>query len=150
MKPPHFLLFVPLLLGACAATPALPEGRPIGEPIAPREVVAFSVVDTDPPAYFDRVVLVEARVAAVCQSSGCWMQVADRGATAMVRWETGCGGKYAFPHDLAGKRVLIQGSFYPRTLSEDEVAHLEVESGGALEVRREGYEFNASGILILD
>ena len=68
----------------------------------------------------DRVVLVEATAKAVCQNAGCWMQVEDGGRTAMVRWETGCGGKYAFPKDIAGRRVLIQGTFYPKTLTEGE------------------------------
>ena len=145
------LLLLPLLLtGACATTPMLPAGQPIGEPIEPQEIVAFSVVDADPAPFFDRVVLVEASVGAVCQSSGCWLQVEDGEGTAMVRWETGCGGKYAFPSDLKGKRVLVQGTFYPKTLTEDEIIHLEVESGDTVKVEREGYEFNATAILVLD
>jgi len=119
--------------------------------MAPQEVVRFAVVDADPPAYFDRVVLVEATVAAVCQSAGCWMKVEDEGRSAMVRWETGCGGKYAFPADLAGQRVLVQGTFYPVTLSEDDAAHLELEGGGDVEIESgDTYEFNASAILVLE
>jgi len=144
---------VALCLAACATTsaPPLPPGRAVGEPMAPQEVVRFAVVDADPPAYFDRVVLVEATVAAVCQSAGCWMKVEDEGRSAMVRWETGCGGKYAFPADLAGQRVLVQGTFYPVTLSEDDAAHLELEGGGDVEIESgDTYEFNASAILVLE
>ena len=142
---------VVLLLAACASAPSgLPPGEHVGEPLEPREIVHYAVVDENPPAYFEQTVLVEATVVAVCQSKGCWMQVEDAGHTAMVRWYTDCGGKYAFPKDLAGKRVLIQGSFYPKTLSEDDAEHLQQEAGGALEIPLEGYEFNATAILVLD
>jgi hypothetical protein len=67
-----------------------------------------------------------------------------------VRWESGCGGKHTFPTDAVGKRVLIQGSFYPKTISAADAEHLAEESGGKLDVQREGYEFNASAVMILD
>ena len=138
------------LLFACQSQPTLPQGHHIGQEMVARPTVRFSVVDATPKDYFDKTVLVEATVKAVCQNAGCWMQVEDEGHTAMVRWETGCGGQYAFPKDAAGKRILIQGSFYPKTISEADAKHLEEESGGKLNVRREGYEFNASSVIILD
>ena len=143
------LLLCTLLLTACASAPDLPWGTPIGEPIENRPVVAFSVVDADPPAYFEQTLLVQATVTAVCLQKGCWMQVADGGRTAMVRWESGCGGKYAFPEDAVGKRVLIQGSFYPKSISEEDAEHLAEEAGPGVTIPREGYEFNASAVLVL-
>jgi hypothetical protein len=144
---------VPLLvlaLVACSSTPTLPKGDVIGEPMQPRESYRFSVVDAEPAKFFEQTVLVEATIKAVCQSKGCWMQIEDEGKTAMVRWESGCGGKYAFPFDAAGKRVLIQGSFYPKKISAEDAKHLEEEAGGKLDIKREGYEFNASAVMILD
>jgi len=138
-----------LILAACASTSGLPPGEQIGEPIEPREVVHYSVVDADPPAFYEQTLLVEATVVAVCQTKGCWMQIEDAGHTAMVRWYTDCGGKYAFPKDLAGKRVVIQGSFYPKEISEEDAEHLEQEAGGELEIQLEGYEFNATAIVVL-
>ena len=67
----------------------------------------------------------------------------------MVRWESGCGGKYAFPPGAVGRRVLIQGSFYPKTISEEDAEHLEEEAAEGVVIPREGYEFNASAILVL-
>jgi hypothetical protein len=141
------LLLLPTLT-ACEAT--LPAGEAFGEPMEPRAALAFATVDANPSAYFDRTLLVEATVTAVCQQAGCWMQVEDAGRTAMVRWETGCGGKYAFPKDAVGRRVLVQGSFYPKTLSEEDAEHLEEEAGGELAIEREGYEFNASAVLLFE
>lgn len=133
-----------------AAHAQLPAGTAFGEPMQAQPSVRFAVVDATPPKFFNKTVLVEAKVKAVCQTKGCWMQVEDEGRTAMVRWETGCGGKFAFPKDAAGKTVLIQGSFYPKTISEADAKHLEEEAGHKIEVPREGYEFNASAVLVLD
>jgi hypothetical protein len=138
-----------LLLASCAST-GLPSGETIGESIESQEVVRFSVVDAGPADHFDRILLVEAEVTEVCRVGHCWMQITDGGKTALVRWETGCGGQYEFPEAAIGKRVLIQGSFYPKELDADEREHLVGESGGGLEIRPDPYEFNASAILILD
>jgi len=144
-----FLAASLLWLGACMS-PALPEGDPIGEPMEQQGIVHFAVVDAEPAKFFDRTVLVEASVVSVCQTAGCWMQVEDEGATALVRWETGCGGKYMFPKDAAGRRILIQGSFYPKELSEEDREHMREEAGGDLEIREDPYEFNASAVMLLD
>jgi hypothetical protein len=143
--------FLALLAGACAATTrSLPAGVHLGKELEPRPVVAFARVDADPGAYFERTLLVEATVTAVCRKAGCWMQIEDEGRTALVRWESGCGGEYVFPTDAVGKRVLVQGSFYPKALSEEDAEHLAAESGGGVAIQREGYEFNASAVLVLD
>jgi hypothetical protein len=134
---------------ACVST-QLPPGVVVGEAIEPRSVVPFATVDAEPAAYFERTVLVEATVVAVCQKAGCWMQVEDQGRRAMVRWESGCGGKYRFPLRAVGHRVVVQGSFYPKTISAEDAEHLAIEAGGKLEIEREGYEFNASAILMID
>jgi len=141
-------LFATLSLSACQAT--LPKGEVFGEPMQAQKAVAFATVDANPSNYFEKTVLVEATVKAVCASAGCWMQVEDEGQTAMVRWETGCGGKYAFPAELVGQRVLVQGSFYPKVISEEDAEHLQAEAGQALEIEREGYEFNASAVLLIE
>lgn len=138
-----------LLLAACASTPKLPEGQTIGQTMEAREPVRFAVVDATPPKFFNQTVLVEAKVIAVCKKKGCWMQIEDGGKKAMVRWESGCGGAFKFPEEAIGKTVLIQGSFYPKSITQDDVEHLQEEAGGKVEIAREGYEFNASSVLIV-
>lgn len=154
MVPMKLLLAPSLLLGlslvACCATAPVPPGVVVGEPVVERPVEAFAVVDANPEAYFDQTLLVEATVSAVCQKAGCWLQVEDEGRTALVRWETGCGGRYKFPSDVVGRRIVVQGSFYPKTISPEDLQHLQEEGGGDLEIEAEGYEFNASAIVILD
>ena len=85
---------------------------------------------------------------AVCERKGCWMKVQDGDASAMVRWEEGCGGQYAFPAEVVGQSIVIQGSFYPKTMSEEDAAHLQSEAPAGVTIEREGYELNASAILI--
>ncbi|MBM4014857.1 MAG: DUF4920 domain-containing protein [Planctomycetes bacterium] len=145
-----FVALLPLALAAsCRSGPApLPEGQHIGEPIATRAVLPLAVVDAEPAKYFEQTLLVEATITNVCVKKGCWMQVEDQGHTAMVRWESGCGGQYKFPLEAIGQRVLIQGSFYPKEISEADAAHLESESGGK-PIPRQGYEINASGVVVL-
>jgi hypothetical protein len=144
---PIALLALGLAL-ACASRPTLPPGEIVGMEMQPREVVHLSVVDANPEPYWNKTLLIEATVTAVCQHSGCWMQIEDGGSRALVRWESGCGGDYAFPKDLQGRRVLIQGSIYEKSFSEDEVEHLEEEAGRKLSIEREGQEINASAILV--
>jgi len=144
------LPIVLLALSACVVPPQLPPGEAIGTPIVRQDAVRFAVVDAEPPKYFHQTLLVEATVKAVCQKKGCWMQVEDQGRTAMVRWETGCGGQYAFPPGAVGRRVLIQGTLHPKTLSEDELSHLRDEAAQDVAFEAEGYEFNASAILVLE
>ena len=150
MRPTIPVLLALLLGAACAASDPLPEGVVVGEELRPQPVVGFAAVDADPSAYFERTVLVEATVTAVCKKVGCWMQIEDGGRTAMVRWETGCGGKFAFPAEAIGRRVLVQGTFYPKTITAEDAEHLAAESGGELVVEREGYEFNASAVLLIE
>ncbi|MFT5052309.1 MAG: hypothetical protein ACI8QZ_003742 [Chlamydiales bacterium] len=147
----QLITLVLLLTVACksaAPVPELSQGEVIGEPMIAQEIVAFATVDQGPADYFERTVLVDATVQAVCQRAGCWMQLEDDGRTAMVRWETGCGGKYTFPEAAIGQRVIVQGSFYPKTIEPDDADHLHEEAGGELEVALDGYEFNASAVLI--
>ena len=144
-------LLLPLVaLTACAVPPPLPEGQRIGERLEEREAVRLSVVSSDPDAYYEQTLLVEATVVAVCVKKGCWMQVDDGGRRTMVRWEAGCGGQYAFPMDSVGKRVLIQGSFYPTHITADDAEHLKEESGGDLQLEEDTFEMNASAVLVLD
>jgi hypothetical protein len=139
-----------LLLAACASTATLPPGERIGEPVEPRAIVHYAAVDANPPAFLEKTILVEAKVVAVCQNAGCWMQVEDGGKTAMVKWFTDCGGKYAFPKDLAGKTVLIQGQYRAKSMTAEEIEHRSEEAKQMLVVPSEGYEFNASAIVVLN
>jgi len=149
------LFAAPLLLFAlvsCASAPPDPARygtiERIGEELTVEARIPLSRVMADPAAHFERTLLVEAKVLAVCQKKGCWMKVGDGDAVAMVRWEAGCGGRYTFPTDAVGARVWIQGSFYEHHVSEEDALHLESEAADGVEIQRDGYEMNASAVLL--
>ena len=68
-----------LLLAACHSTPTLPKGQAFGTEMKAQETHRFAVVDAAPASFFNKTVLVEATIKAVCQTKGCWMQVEDEG-----------------------------------------------------------------------
>lgn len=136
--------------GACASAPALPHGVRVGDPLRARDVHALAEVARHPGDFYERTVLIEARVEAVCQNRGCWMKVVDGASSAMVRWESGCGGAYAFPKDATGKRVLLQGAYYPRKLSQAEIEHMAGESSQDVQFVPDTHELNVSALLVLD
>jgi len=135
------------LLSGCRSSPA---GRVIGGEMKTQESYRLALVEAEPERFFDRTVLVEARVVAVCQKKGCWMQIEDEGRTAMVRWESGCGGDLAFPKDAAGKRVLVLGSFYRKRIDPEDVEHIREEALRPIAIPNETYELNASSVKLLD
>jgi hypothetical protein len=145
----RWILLLPVVLAACAAAPQLPVGARIGEPIQTRAVLALHEVSQRPQDHYDQTLLVEARVEAVCQTKGCWMKLRDGASEALVRWEAGCGGQYAFPKDAVGKRVIVQGSYYPKEISPADAEHLREEAGGAVAFPERTHELNASAVLIV-
>ncbi|MGQ0721707.1 MAG: DUF4920 domain-containing protein, partial [Candidatus Eiseniibacteriota bacterium] len=112
----------------------------------------LAAVLAEPAKYFEKTIVVEATAAAVCQSKGCWMTITDGEAEPIwVRWSSGCGGQYAFPKDAAGRRVLVQGSFYEKEIAPADAAHLAAESKGlvAEDIAGKTYEMNATAFVLL-
>jgi hypothetical protein len=133
----------------CTSAPILPAGQHIGAELEPAAVHRLAELARHPSEFYDRTVLVEARVEAVCQKVGCWMKLVDGDGTALVRWEAGCGGAYTFPKDAAGKRVIVQGSYYPKEIAPADIEHLREEAGGAVSIPARTHELNASAILLI-
>jgi hypothetical protein len=69
--------------------------------------------------------IVEASVAEVCQSKGCWMTVADGAEKLRVEFRD-----YGFfvPRTAAGKRVRMQGTVEEKTISPEAARHIAGES----------------------
>ena len=94
----------------------------------------------------------EATAAAICQAKGCWMTIADgEGEPIWVRWSSGCGGKYAFPKDAAGRRMIVQGSFYEKEIDAAAAEHLAAENETLDKdaIVGKAFEMNATGCVVL-
>jgi hypothetical protein len=138
------------------ASPAayhVPDGATtVGEAITVEAPVQLAVVKRSPSEWFERMILVEATAADVCQVKGCWLTLTDgQGEPIWARWASGCGGKYAFPRDVAGRRIIVQGSIYEKETDEAQAAHLAAESDGlaAEEIAGKTLEMNVTACVIL-
>ena len=94
----------------------------------------------------------EATVTEVCQMKGCWMKLdLGNGQTAMVTFKD-----YGFfmPKDLAGTRVVVEGSAFIKQMSVEDQRHYAEDAGKpAEEVKaitepEKTFSFIASGVAI--
>jgi hypothetical protein len=125
-----------------ASEPARPAEPPAKTPVTPvvqayGAKVRAGAADhdlgkllADPDAYASLHVTVEGVVRQVCQRRGCWLELAsDAGPDAL-----GCrvvSEQHAFfvPRDSAGSRAKVEGTVEVRTVSAEQVAHMESEGG---------------------
>jgi hypothetical protein len=139
-----FLLAASLV--ACQSTNQLPAGKVVGSPLEPQRSVALEVVQGNPENFLGKTVLVEGQATAVCQKMGCWMRVENAGESAVVRWDSGCGGQYAFPLDIVGKRVLMQASVQPEAPTAEQLAAANNNPDDC----PKSYALGVSSVLIVD
>lgn len=92
----------------------------VGEPVRLGDIIAAG------ETYSGEVVHTSAKVARVCQSSGCWMTAYDGDATARITFVD-----YSFfvPTDTGGKDVTIVGTFN-RKVTPAEEARKAAEKDG--------------------
>lgn len=128
------------------------EAVRVGEPLVAEGRVTLAQVREDPSPWLEKTVLVEAEAENVCQNAGCWMTVSDgKGEPIFVTWSSGCGGKYAFPKDAGGHRVLVQGTLVEKEISDEAAEHIAGESDGleADDIRGKTFEISATSFAML-
>lgn len=147
------LLFCSFVFAAACSSPshrtgpAEQHGDAIGEPIVVKQSIVLSVIGARPSS--GESLLIEGTARDVCTRKGCWMQLEDGGKSALVRWKSGCSGAYAFPADVIGKRVLVQGTVGRAEFSTEEVEHMLEEAQQGLDPRQSSFEIAASAVLVL-
>ena len=92
--------------------------------------MSFAELMKDNESYLDKEVLVETRVAKVCQKKGCFFIAQEGEATARVSFKD-----YSFfiPTDSGGKTVVLKGVFSRKTVTEKE-ADLVASEGPSLKM----------------
>lgn len=90
--------------------------------------VALSTLVANHQNYANESVVVEARVAKVCQKKGCFFIAKDGATTVRVSFKD-----YGFfvPTDISGRDVILVGELRQVELSEEQAAHLEEDMGSA-------------------
>jgi hypothetical protein len=120
-----------------------------GESFAGDETIPASTLLDDPSAYVDQTVLVEGRVADVCQEKGCWMVITDEERHMRVVTKDHA---YGVNKKSQGWECQVKGTVVATQIDPETVAHYESESSkGAVvpEKQAQGevtYELIADGV----
>ena len=109
---------------------ALPE---TGTPLA------FADLMKDNEKYLDQEVLVETRIAKVCQKKGCFFVAQEGPSTARVTFKD-----YGFfiPTDSGGKNVVLLGTFSRKSMSKEQAEHYAADLGEAPPAAPEEFEYS--------
>lgn len=107
-----------------------------GQPITETSTVPLPSIVKDPSQFASKTVRTEGMVSAVCQSMGCWMQIADTSGKAHIKM---AGHSFFVPKESAGHRAVVQGKVTtgPQapacgndSCGNQEVTSIEIEATG--------------------
>ena len=110
-------------------TELAPGDRPAwtsyGEPIQGSDVISAEILIANAESYVDQIVLVEGRVADVCQKKGCWMVLTSGDGTLRVTMKD---HGFSVAMDGTGSDCQVQGTVVKKAVDPETVAHFESES----------------------
>jgi len=136
----RFLPVVAAVAALCAALPV--AAATYGQPMPAGDARPIATVMADAAANAGEPVKVQGRIAQVCQKTGCWLMLDNRGQGVRVRT------KHAFfvPKDASGT-ATVHGRLEPVEVTPEQAAHY-AEDGVAPEGARE-WQIVATSIAIL-
>lgn len=108
----------------------LPEG---GTPLSLGDVIAEN------DRYQDQQILLQTRIAKVCQKKGCFFVAQDGANTARVSFKD---YDFFIPTDSGGKDVLLQGVYSRKDVSQAEAEHYAEDLGEAAPENPERFEYS--------
>ena len=93
----------------------------------------------DNKKYLDQEVLVETRIAKVCQKKGCFFVAQEGPSTARVSFKD-----YGFfiPTDSGGKNVVLLGTFSRKSVSKEQAGHYVADLGETVASSPERFEYS--------
>jgi len=110
--------------------------------------VAFADVLKEPAKFTGKRVRIEGVVERVCQSEGCWMQIAPESGVAGIR-VTFKDHSFFVPKDVKSMKFKAEGEFFVKALDKAQVDHL-IEDGAKIERKADGtadeIRFVATGV----
>ncbi len=126
-----------LLMGlgglAAASTLADETGKTYGAGVTLTRAVPIATLLNTPQKHAGTSVRVDGVVSQVCQSMGCWIEIADPALGRGVRFKAR-DGVIVFPKEVVGRKVSAQGTFEEILTSPVRESHGEhaksAESGG--------------------
>lgn len=125
------------------------DKKQFGAPITESRTTALPEILKDPGKYGGQTVRTEGIVSSVCQSRGCWMEIADESGAAHIKM---AGHSFFVPREASGHRAVIQGKM---ATSADEGASCGAKDGCRDQAEKETgrvakVEIEATGIEFLD
>ena len=109
--------------------------------------VSFGELMGNNDKYLDQEVLVETRIAKVCQKKGCFFVANEGASTARVTFKD-----YGFfiPTDSSGKEVVLLGTFSRKSVTKEQAEHYSADLGEKAAAAPEKFEYSivASAISI--
>lgn len=114
--------FACLLLAASTAACADAEafaGDTYGEPLTLTEVTPVSAILDAPEEWLGERVLVEGQVVAVCESRGCWVDIASDREYEKIQIKVD-DGVITFPLSMRGRTALVEGTVEKLELTQEE------------------------------
>jgi len=138
----------PGTVGRAENTPVQPlQKTKFGAAIHETKSTPLTAIVQDPSKFSDKTVRTEGLVTAVCQSKGCWMQLADETGVAHVKF---AGYGFFVPKDASGHRAVIEGKILPSAPDECSGKDGCREKGEKESGRVAKLEFEATGVEFID
>lgn len=138
-----------VLLIVCLTAPLLAaEGTKYGAGVTQEKAVKVADLLAAPDDYVGKTVRVDGVVQAVCQTMGCWIQLADDEAGTGIQFKVD-DGVIVFPKDGKGRKASAEGTF-EKIASDDphEMEHAKetMKQTGSNEAPK--YRIKATGAVI--
>jgi hypothetical protein len=100
-------IFILLLLAIAIGTLRAAESK-LGKEITLKEKTSISNILANPEKFEGKTVLVEGKILDVCQSMGCWIEIAGNNDKEKIKIKVE-DGEIVFPKESKGKTALVQG-----------------------------------------
>lgn len=87
------------------------DGKKYGKEISLKNKTKISDILSNPAKYEGKKVLVEGTVVGVCESRGCWIELAGDKEFQKIKVKVE-DGEIVFPLEAKGKKALVEGEVY--------------------------------------
>ena len=103
------------------------------------DTLSLTELMKDKQKYLDKELMVETRIAKVCQKKGCFFVATEGPLTARVTFKD-----YGFfiPTDSGGKDVVLSGTFSRKSVSTEEAEHYSSDLGEKVAAAPEKFEYS--------
>jgi hypothetical protein len=133
------ILFLALLLSIVACKggvedAAISNETEFGAPLSNQDVTEYASVLTQlgEKEKLENI-KIKAKVEAVCQTKGCWMNLVSEEAPESPMFVKFKDYGFFMPKDIAGREVIVEGEAYYEETSVDELRHYAEDEGKSSE-----------------